>query len=181
MRRTLLALLVLLFAATPAFADDVQKKHHVDQQISALNARVAKQKQQAHQLQHVVDGYTSQIRALEARVGDVSLKLSTLNTDLELHQRRLDALNRLFALQTSRYRYLQQQYRQAVAVLEHRFVALYEQGQTTSLEVVFGASNLQSAIDEVQYLHQLSRNDRRIADAVRASRKRAHSSSLRSQ
>jgi murein DD-endopeptidase MepM/ murein hydrolase activator NlpD len=170
MRRATFALFVLLCTATPAFADDVQKQHHVDQQIAALNSRVEQQKQKEHLLQHSVDGFTTQIRALEARVGDVSLKLSTLDADLQLHERRLTALNKLFALQTERYRYLQQQYRQAVAVLQHRIVALYEQGRTTSLEVVLGASNLQSAIDEVQYLQQLSRNDRRIANAVRKSR-----------
>ena len=173
MRRVALALLVLLFAATPAFADDTQKKHHVDQQIASLNARVAKQKQQEQGLRNSVDGYTQRIRALEARVGDVSLRLSTLEADLQLHERRLHALSALYTLQTSRYRYLQQQYKQAVHVLEQRFVALYEEGPATSIEVVFGARNLQSALDEMQYLKELSRNDRRIADSVRKSRAQA--------
>ncbi len=173
MRRATFAVLLLLVAATPAFADDVQKQHHVDQQIATLNSRVARQKQQESRLRHSVDGYTAQIRALEARVGDVSLRLSTLDADLQLHQRRLTALNKLYALQTSRYRYLQQQYRHAVAVLQRRIVALYEQPETTSLDIVFGARNLQSAIDEVQYLQQLSRNDKRIAASVRRSRAQA--------
>ena len=173
MRRATFAVLLLLVAATPAFADDVQKQHHVDQQIATLNSRVARQKQQESRLRHSVDGYTAQIRALEARVGDVSLRLSTLDADLQLHQRRLTALNKLYALQTSRYRYLQQQYRHAVAVLQRRIVALYEQPETTSLDIVLGARNLQSAIDEVQYLQQLSRNDKRIAASVRRSRGQA--------
>ena len=173
MRRVALALVVLLFAATPAFADDIQKKHHVDQQIATLNSRVAKQKQQEQQLRTAVDGYTQRIRALEARVGDVSLQLSTLEADVSLHERRLQALNRLFALQTDRYRYLQQQYRKAVDVLDRRIVELYESGNTTTLEIVFGARSLQSAIDEVEYLRQLSANDKHIADSVRASRAQA--------
>jgi murein DD-endopeptidase MepM/ murein hydrolase activator NlpD len=173
MRRVAFALFVLLFAATPALADDIQKKHHVDRQIGALNARVDKQKHQEQQLRNSVDGYTQRIRDLEARVGDVSLRLSTIDADLQLHEKRLNALNKLYTLQTGRYRYLQRQYAKAVGVLEQRFVRLYESGQATSLEVVFGARNLQSALDEVQYLKQLSRNDRRIATSVRKARTQA--------
>jgi septal ring factor EnvC (AmiA/AmiB activator) len=148
MRRATFALLaLLLFAATPALADDVQKKHHVDQQIASLNARVQSQKQQEQSLRNSVAGYTQRIRDLEARVGDVSLKLSTLEADLQLHQRRLDALNKLYALQTSRYRFLKRQYAAAVGALDRRFVDLYESGQLSTLEVVFGANTLQSALD----------------------------------
>ena len=171
MRRALFALLaLLLFAATPALADDVQKKHHVDQQIASLNAKVEKQKQQEQSLRTSVAGYTQRIRDLEARVGDVSLRLSTLDADLQLHEKRLIALNQLFRLQTNRYRFLQKQYTRAVQVLERRFVNLYESGQASTLEVMFGANNLQSALDEMQYLRQLSRNDKRIADGVRKAR-----------
>ncbi|HEV2590464.1 MAG TPA: peptidoglycan DD-metalloendopeptidase family protein [Gaiellaceae bacterium] len=173
MRRVAFALFVLLFAATPALADDVQKKHQVDKQIGALNARVEQQKQQEQRLRNSVSGYTQRIRDLEARVGDVSLRVSTLDADLQLHEKRLNALNKLYALQTGRYRFLQREYTQAVHVLEQRFVKLYESGQANTLEVVFGAQNLQSALDEVQYIKELSRNDRRIATAVHEARTQA--------
>src|SRR3954470_24379990 len=105
MRCALFAVIaLLLFAATPALADDVQKKHHVDQQIASLNARVAKQKHQEQQLRNSVAGHTQRIRALEPRVGDVSLRLTTLDAALKPPQRGLTALNKLFARQTSRYK-----------------------------------------------------------------------------
>jgi murein DD-endopeptidase MepM/ murein hydrolase activator NlpD len=173
MRRLALALVVLLAFATPALGDDVSKKHHVDQQISTLNARVAQQKQQEQALRSSVAGYTARIRELEARVGDVSLRLSTLEADLQLHQRRLSALTQLYRLQTQRYRFLQAQYREAVHTLDRRIVELYESGEVTTLDVVLGARDLQAAIDEVQYVQQLSRQDKHIADAVAAARTQA--------
>jgi murein DD-endopeptidase MepM/ murein hydrolase activator NlpD len=179
MRRLALALITLLTLATPALAGDVQKKHHVDQQIQSLNSKVARQRQQEQQLRNKVSGYTRRIRDLEARVGDVSLRLTTLDADLELHQRRLGALTSLYKLQTSRYRFLQQQYRAAVRTLERRVVDLYERGNATTLEVVLGARNLQSALDEVEYLKQLSRNDKAIADSVRRSRAQARAARRR--
>ena len=96
MRRLALALVVLLVAATPAFGDDVTKKHQIDAQISSLQGKLAAQKQQEQALRNQVAGYTSRIRALEGKVGDVSLQLQTLEADLALHQKRLDALNELF-------------------------------------------------------------------------------------
>jgi len=166
MRRVPLAVLALLVLATPALGDDVAKKRHVDQKIAALNDSLARQKAREQALRGEVAGYTTRIRALEAKVGDVSLRLGTLEDDLSLHRRRLDALDALFALQTARYRYLKEQYRLALHVLERRFVELYESDPTTTLDVVLGARNLQDALDEVEYLRQIGAQDRRIADEV---------------
>jgi murein DD-endopeptidase MepM/ murein hydrolase activator NlpD len=170
MRRLALAFIAVLVVATPALADDVTRKHHVDQRLATLSDRLGRQKEQEQALRSAVAGYTSRIRGLEAQVGDVSLRLSTLNADLALHEQRLAALNALYSLQTSRYRYLQAQYRAAVHTLERRIVELYESGGTTTIDVVLGAHDLQSALDEVQYINQISRQDKHIADSVRAAK-----------
>jgi murein DD-endopeptidase MepM/ murein hydrolase activator NlpD len=179
MRRTALALLILLAFAAPALGDDVTKKHHVDQRIDTLNGRIQQQKQQEQALRSSVAGYTSRIRALEAQVGDVSLRLDTLEADLQLHERRLTALNELYRLQTRRYRYLQVQYGAAVHTLDRRIVELYEQGETSTLDVVLGAKTLQDALDSVEYVQQLSRQDKHIADAVAAARAHAKQARLK--
>jgi murein DD-endopeptidase MepM/ murein hydrolase activator NlpD len=184
MRRLALALVALLVVATPALGDNITKKHHVDQRISALNDRLARQKQQEQALRSAVDGYTARIRTLEAKVGDVSLRLSTLEADLKLHEQRLAALGKLYRLQTARYRFLQREYAAAINTLKRRIVELYEEGETTTLDVVLGARNLQDALDEVQYLQQLSRQDKHIAQAVGLAKTkvrfaRAHTKKLR--
>ena len=108
----------------------------------------------------------------------MSLRLSTLDADLQLHQRRLTALHQLYTLQTERYRFLQREYRagRADARAAHR-QALRGAGRRTTLDVVLGAQLLQDALDEVQYLKQLSAQDKRIADSVRTSR--AHAQAAR--
>jgi murein DD-endopeptidase MepM/ murein hydrolase activator NlpD len=176
MRRVALALVALLVVAAPALGDDITKKKHVDLQIGSLNDKLARQQQQEQALKGRVAGYTARIRALEARVGDVSLRLGTLEADLALHQRRLGVLDALFRLQTERLRYLQVQYRDAVATLERRFVELYESDQTTTLDVVLDAQNLQDALDEVQYIKQVAAQDKRIADSVGAAKQTVHAS-----
>ena len=111
MRRLTLALVVLLLAATPALGDDVTKKHQVDAQISSLQGKLAAHKQQEQALREPGRRTTRRRSARSRRkVGDVSLKLQTLEADLALHQRRLDALNALFRLQSKRFVFLRRQY-----------------------------------------------------------------------
>ncbi|MDX6475873.1 MAG: hypothetical protein QOH95_1384 [Gaiellaceae bacterium] len=170
MRRLALALLVVLVVATPAFGDDVTKKHQVDSQISSLQEKLAAQKQREQGLRNQVADYTSRIRTLEGRVGDVSLRLQTMEADLALHLRRLDALNALFALQTKKFVFLKQQYAESMRVLNQRLVDIYESDQTSSLDVFLGSRSVQDAIDQVQYLNDIGDQDRRIAHQVAAAK-----------
>jgi murein DD-endopeptidase MepM/ murein hydrolase activator NlpD len=166
MRRLALAFLVVLVVATPAFGDDATKKQQIDSKISSLQGKLAAQKRDEQRLRNEVSGYTSRIRTLEAKVGDVSLKLSTMEADLALHQRRLNALNSLFALQTKKFLFLKQQYAQSVQVLNQRLVDIYESDETSSIDVFLGAHSVQDAIDQVEYLNDIGDQDRRIARQV---------------
>ena len=111
-------------------------------------------------------GYTSRIRALESKVGDVSLRLQTLEADLALHQKRLDVLNRLFKLQSERFAFLEGQYAQSMETLRRRLVDIYESDQASTLDVFLGAANVQEALDQVAYLTDIGIQDRHIANEV---------------
>jgi murein DD-endopeptidase MepM/ murein hydrolase activator NlpD len=166
MRRLALALFLLLVVATPALGDDAGRKHQIDSKIASLQDRLATQKQHERALRREVDDYTSRIRALERRVGDVSLHLQTLEQDLSLHQRRLDALNALFHAQSDRLRMLHAEYRHSLAVLNRRIVDIYESDDPTTLDVLLGAQSVQDAIDKVQYLEDINEQDRTVSSQV---------------
>ncbi|HVV57026.1 MAG TPA: peptidoglycan DD-metalloendopeptidase family protein [Gaiellaceae bacterium] len=185
MRRIALALLVLLCVATPALGDDAAKKKSVDARISALHGKIAGQRARASRLQDSIDAYTSRIRALERRVGDVSLHLQTLEADLALHEKRLRALDALYSLQTQRYTTLRAEYALSVRRLDRRLVEIYESGDNSTLDVLFGASSVQQALDRVQYVNEIGIEDRRVAQQVRQAkqsvkRARAKTKRLRS-
>jgi murein DD-endopeptidase MepM/ murein hydrolase activator NlpD len=166
MRRLALALVALLVVATPAFGDDVTKKHQVDGSIASLQDKLAAQKQREQALHNQVSDYTSRIRALEGRVGDVSLRLQTMEADLGLHQHRLDALNELYTLQTQRFVFLQRQYKDSIRILNRRLIDIYESDEASALDVFLGARNIQDAVDQVQYLNEIGAQDRQIAKQV---------------
>jgi len=166
MRRVALALLLLLAAATPALGDDAGRKHQIDSQIATLQNELTAQRQHEQALRNEVNDFTTRIRALEARVGDVSLHLQTLEADLSLHQQRLDALNALFHVQTDRLTTLRAQYRKSVAVLNRRLVDIYESDDPTTLDILFGSRSVQDAIDRVQALSEINAQDRAVSAAV---------------
>lgn len=167
MRRLALALVVaLLLVATPALGDNVTKKQAVDSRIASLKRTLDVKRQRERQLRNVVADYTAQIRSLEARVGDVSLRLQTMEADLALHQHRLDALNALYSVQTSKFVFLKRQYKDSVEVLNRRLVDIYESDEASSVDIFLGARSVQDALDQVQYLNEIGDQDRRIAQQV---------------
>ena len=166
MRRVALALLLLLAAAAPALGDDAGRKHQLDSQIATLQNTLTSQRQQEQALRSEVNDYTTRIRALESRVGDVSLKLQTLEEDLSLHQKRLDALNSLFHVQSNRLTTLRAEYARSVDVLNKRLVDIYESDDPTTLDIVFGSSSIQDAIDRVQALGDINAQDRAVSAEV---------------
>ncbi|HZQ15237.1 MAG TPA: peptidoglycan DD-metalloendopeptidase family protein [Gaiellaceae bacterium] len=181
MRRLLPALVVLLVLAAPALGDDVTKKHQVESKISSLQDRLAAQKAQERTLRNEVSGYTQRIRSLEAQVGDVSLRLQTLQADLGLHRKRLDALDRLYGWQTARWRFLKSQYARAQRQLRQRIVEIYESDDASTIDLVLGSSNLQDALDRVEYLDEIAASDRRLAAQAAAARARSAAARLRTK
>jgi murein DD-endopeptidase MepM/ murein hydrolase activator NlpD len=156
----------LLAVATPALGDDSGRKHQLDSQIATLQNKLSGQHKQERVLRSAVDDYTARIRALESRVGDVSLRLQTLEEDLALHQKRLDALNSLFHVQSERLTTLRAEFRRSVNVLNKRLVDIYESDDPSTLDVLFGSSSVQDAIDRVQALDEINAQDRAVSRAV---------------
>ena len=166
-RTTLVAVAVLaVVVASPAAGDVYGRKHSVDARLSALHARIAEAQRKAQALSAQIDSVSSRIQRLEGRVGDVSARLTTLESDLALHQRKLDKLTALFRLETKRYFFLRRQYSLALARLNARVVAVYEQGNVDSVDVILGASNLADLVDRLDYVNQVGAADERIATSV---------------
>jgi murein DD-endopeptidase MepM/ murein hydrolase activator NlpD len=165
--RVVLCVAGVLAVATPALGDDIAgKKRAVDAQITTLTGQLAAKRQSEQALRDQIDQVTSRIRTLEASVGDVSLKLSTLEEDLALHRDRLAKLTKLFDVQTARLILLRRQYELAVQRLDRRLVSIYVSGEPSLLEFVFGATSIDDVLTQVDYMSRIGREDREIATEV---------------
>jgi murein DD-endopeptidase MepM/ murein hydrolase activator NlpD len=169
-----MVLLVLgcALVAAPAFGGDNlgQQKATLDAKLATVQAKITAARARESQLNTAIGSLTSQIHALEAQVGDVSTKLSALNADLALHQRRLQMLNRLFQVQTGRFHDLRHQYALAVTRLDERLVNIYKQPEPGTIDLVLQAKNFQDVLDEIDYLGLVAKEDKTIAAQVQASK-----------
>jgi murein DD-endopeptidase MepM/ murein hydrolase activator NlpD len=167
-RRVTLLLALALALAAPALAGDGlgAQKASVDAKLGSLQSRIAASQRRASALSAEIGTITGRIHALEGRVGDVSSRLSALQSDLALRQNRLDKLNELFALQTRRLRYLKHAYTLSVRRLNIRLVAIYEQEDPSTIDVLLTAKSFQDVLDQLDYLGAIASQDKRVASAV---------------
>jgi murein DD-endopeptidase MepM/ murein hydrolase activator NlpD len=165
-RFAILAVGCLLLAA-PAAGDNGHSIGEVQAKLSATRQKEAHLTQQ-------ISGLTAEIRTLEGRVGDVSQKLSVLETDLQLHERRLDKLDDLYAFETERLNFLRRAYATAVHQLNLRMIDLYETHDPTLVEVIINSQSFQDALDRIHYLDSIAQSDKHIAAKVAVARDAVH-------
>ena len=166
-RRLAVAIVAGLVLAAPASGDNSGKLQDVQARLSAARAKEAR-------LTAQISDVTVQIRSLEGKVGDVSQKLSVLEQDLALHQRRLDRLNALFGFETERLAFLRRQYAKVVRQLNLRMIDIYETRDPTLVDVILESSSFQDALDRLHYLDAIARQDKRISSLVASARDDVH-------
>jgi murein DD-endopeptidase MepM/ murein hydrolase activator NlpD len=166
--RRLLPFLAALVAlsASPASGDVVSRKQTIDARLQRVQAKIAWAQQRERTLAGQIATVNGEIRTLASQVGVVSTRLAPLERDLQLHQEKLDKLTELFKLQTSRFHFYRGEYQVLLDRLGNRLVDLYENGEPSSLEVLFNSKSVTDLIDAAQLLDSLGAQDRSIAGQV---------------
>jgi murein DD-endopeptidase MepM/ murein hydrolase activator NlpD len=169
-----LAAVLVAVAATPASGDVASRKVAIDTRLSRVQAKIAWAQEREQTLATQIASVNEEIRGLASQVGVVSAQLEPLERDLELHKEKLARLNELFRLQTQRFHFYRSEYQALIERLGNRLVDLYEQGETSSLEVLFAAKSLNDLVDQAQVVDSLATQDRSIAGQVGTAKERVH-------
>jgi murein DD-endopeptidase MepM/ murein hydrolase activator NlpD len=169
-RRIACCLALVLLAAAPASGGLYDRKQDIDAQISGLQSKLEQARAREASLSAEIASVSQRIRSLEAEVGDVSVRLAALEEDLALHQRKLDRLTELYELQTERLIFLRDQYGLSVKRWGDRLVAIYEEGEPSTLDVVLQAESFSDILDQLDYVSAIAAQDRSIVDHVEGAR-----------
>jgi hypothetical protein len=148
-RRVLLLIAVFLLgtlAAAPASGDDYSRKHAIDARLQKVQAKLAWAERRQRTLSAELVSVNDRLRALSQQVGDVSARLATIESELALHQEKLDRLTELYRVETDRYLMLEHEYEIIVERLDDRLVELYEGGEPSTLEVVLSSRSFSELI-----------------------------------
>jgi murein DD-endopeptidase MepM/ murein hydrolase activator NlpD len=171
-RHVVCSLVLLMLIAAPASGGLYDRKQALDRQVEALQSKAAQARAREDALRQEIASVSERIQALEAEVGDVSTRLAVLEEDLELHRRKLEAIKALYKIQSERLKFLRGQYQVAQMRLADRLVAVYEGEDPSTLDVVLDASSFSDALDQLDYMESIARQDRQVVDHVSGARDR---------
>jgi murein DD-endopeptidase MepM/ murein hydrolase activator NlpD len=166
----LLAFLLLVVAPASAYDGAAERKAAIDGKIGTLQAKINAAREREGVLTSQIAAVTSKISALQDDVDAASARLGELESVLALHQRKLDRLNELYRIQTSKLVFLQHQHRSATERLNRRVVDIYTSDPTSALTVVLEAATFSDMLDELEYLNDISSQDEKIVNEVRAAK-----------
>jgi murein DD-endopeptidase MepM/ murein hydrolase activator NlpD len=181
-RRLLLGLACVLLLAAPAAAGDIhRKKREIDDRISSLNSKVAHAKTQEGVLTQQITVVDAKITSLQDDVARAQNRLNTLEGQLATSQRRLDRMTAVFAQQTRKLVQLRRDYGIALARLERRVVDAYETPSVNVLDVVLAATSMSSMLSDIEYVHQIGKQDKQISDQLHTAKKEMHAARERTR
>ena len=169
-RLTVCSLVLVLLLVAPASGGIYDRKQSIDDQLSSIQSKLAQAREREASLSAEIVSVSQRIQALEGEVGDVSSRLAVLEEDLALHQRKLDTLTELFNLQSERLAFLRAQYKLTTDRLGARLVAVYEDGEPSTMDVLLDANNFSDVLDQLDYLNSIAAQDRGIVKNVEGAR-----------
>jgi murein DD-endopeptidase MepM/ murein hydrolase activator NlpD len=169
-RRIVCSLVLVLLLVAPASGAIYDRKQSIDDQLSSIQSKLAQAREREASLSAEIASVSQRIQALEGEVGDVSSRLAVLEEDLALHQRKLDRLTELFNLQSERLAFLRAQYKLTTDRLSARLVAVYEDGEPSTMDVLLDANNFSDVLDQLDYLNSIAAQDRGIVKNVEGAR-----------
>jgi murein DD-endopeptidase MepM/ murein hydrolase activator NlpD len=152
--------LMLGTVATPvvAFADKLsdakRKAEDLANQTKDTQQRLQDLKQQEASLQAKISDLQTQVETLQK---------SIVATQADISQRTAQ-INKLKQQITATKKVIDKQY----SVLEDRIRVMYEDGNTTYLDVLFSATSFSDLLDRLQLLSLLASQDKQVLDDIRA-------------
>ena len=171
-KRTLAAVAVLAFVlAVPAALGHGgalhSRKHRLDSRISGLRAEIAEAKDTEGVLTSEITAATDNIETLEGKISVLADRLAQLEADLDRHRDHLARLEKRYREQTRILERLTREHALAQQQLERRLVELYETDQAELVGILLQAESLTDLIEQVDYVNEIGRQDRRIVAELR--------------
>lgn len=171
-RVTLLFVLAAAFlvAVPVAIASLATEKETVDARIERLRAEIEQAKRREHVLTTDIAAASEQIAIVQGEVDALARAVEELERQLASHRERLARLRELLDEQTRRLAVLESSERVAQERLQARLVELYETDPPDEIEILLLSRSLGDLISQLEYLGQVARYDREVAEDVRRSR-----------
>jgi murein DD-endopeptidase MepM/ murein hydrolase activator NlpD len=164
-RLAFLSVLVAVLAGTAstAGADWRSKQEEIRDRIAILDNKVNWARSKERVLTSQISLVTGRIRALEDDVERTTDRLNIIASDLSIRRNKLARLTLTYQLQTVRLHRLRRELAAAELTADQRLVAIYQEEEPQVVDVVLSAKSFTELLDQLDYLEQVSGQDRAIA------------------
>lgn len=163
-------LLVLASSAAAGTSDLRDRQSEIQDRIAALRNKIASANSRSGVLTSQISLVTTQIRSLEDDVSRASAKLDAIESDLAVRRNKLAALTQIYQLQTGELNRLKREHAAAEARAGRRLVAIYQEEDPTTVDVVLASRSFADLLDQLDFLGEIGRQDQSIARELSAAK-----------
>jgi murein DD-endopeptidase MepM/ murein hydrolase activator NlpD len=162
-----LALLAGVGAAAADPGSDGQAKQRIDARIDRLRGEIAGARAREGVLTSQLSEVTATLREAQARVDGEQARVTLLETALGAARTRVVQAGDVLRRKTEFLHFTERLDATARARLEQRLRFIYMRGRPDALSVLLSATSFSDALDQVEFLNRVGRQDRRIAREAR--------------
>ncbi len=163
--------LALLAAVSSATAGDPggdrRAKERIDARIARLQDEIDKARNQEGVLTSQLSDVTATLRLAQQRVDAQQARVDELDASLARAESALQQATAVLQQKTAFLHFAERLDRKAETRLERRLRQIYMHGRPSTLSVLLSATSFADAVDDVEVIARLARQDRRIGREAR--------------
>jgi murein DD-endopeptidase MepM/ murein hydrolase activator NlpD len=171
-RLAYLSVLVLVLASSAAAgtSDLRDKQSEIQDRIAALRNKIEWANSKSGVLTSQISLVSANIRSLEDDVARASAMLDAIESDLAVRRNKLAALTQIYLLQTGELNRLKREHAAAEVRAGRRLVAIYQEADPTTVDVVLASRSFTDLLDQLDFLGEIGRQDQSIAQELSAAK-----------
>jgi len=159
-------LLVLASSAAAGTSDLRDKQSQIQDRIAALRNKIEWANSKSGVLTSQISLVTAEIRSLEDDVARASAMLDAIESDLAVRRNKLATLTQIHLLQTAELNRLKREHAAAEVRAGRRLVAIYQEADPTTVDVVLASRSFTDLLDQLDFLGEIGRQDQSIAQEL---------------
>lgn len=149
---TAMVALLTISMSLPAFAatkEDTKKRiEQLESEKSALQSKLSELKEKKTSTEEYIEQLDAQLNDISADISDINTSIEDISTEIDETEKNLEAAKEKEA----------EQYE----VLKLRIKHMYEQGQTSYLDILFNTSDIETMLNSSEYISQISDFDEQL-------------------
>lgn len=164
MRKALIVsitLIIMMVMIMPVNADQLSDTQKL---LDSLNLKMQKTQQSLNQVSRAEKSVLNEVRGIEQDAEQLQQDINDLNDKIARLQSRIATLNKEIKIQ-------QKELDKQTAILGDRLVVIYEQGETSYLEVLLGATDVKDLFTRMDMLSTIVGQDKQLIAQIESRKK----------